>query len=65
VQKQAQKANYLSDLANGLTRTPRFLSATALPLGIFGTFMGLFLQNHSQDHPNFTLKWQKISISTF
>jgi hypothetical protein len=42
VQQQAQKAKFLSDLANGLTRTPRFLSAAGLPLGIFGTFMGLY-----------------------
>jgi hypothetical protein len=42
----ASKARTLSNIAEGLVRSPRFLTALALPLGIFGTFMGLY--NHRQ-----------------
>jgi hypothetical protein len=42
----ASRARTLSDLAEGFVRSPRFLTALALPLGIFGTFMGLY--NHRQ-----------------
>jgi hypothetical protein len=39
---QGQRAKDPSDIAQSMVRSPRFITALALPLGIFGTFMGLY-----------------------
>jgi hypothetical protein len=39
---QNQHAKDLSDIALSMVISPRFITALALPVGIFGTFMGLY-----------------------
>jgi hypothetical protein len=42
VQAAAEQTSKINDISNSIGRSPRFLSQLALPLGIFGTFMGLY-----------------------